>query len=79
MFEIVVTKITQEERAVEKYQRLTDTGNVLDGGPTYGYVSTTERGKVELEVFRQKVDELYLPNVVLVVNGLKTEKSVREE
>lgn len=70
MYEVIVKCVTQERVVKTSWQKTSDLGNPTDNGPIYQYVEHSDVEDVEVELYRQKVEELHLAGVVMVVNQI---------
>lgn len=73
MFKIEILEIKEWTEDEVSYEKVSDKGNELDHGPTYGYIPTgrTKNRRDEITTFRQTVDKLDLHAVIKAINGIK--------
>lgn len=72
MFKIEITEVTEVVRQnAKEYQKVSDSGNPMGGGPVYDYVAGAEkREKITRQVLTQEVETLDMPAVIKAVNRL---------
>lgn len=67
MFEVTVTQVETRTVPCQEWKQLSDGGNPIDKGPTYGYAESTRQMNEEVQMFHAKVSELDLASVVKAV------------